>query len=76
MQTKTITFYQCDICHKDYDTAAEATACEASHGTLAIERARYGALQTAENFPIEVVITDGTRNALYTFLKIYRTENS
>ena len=71
---KTITFYECDICKKDYDTQAEATACEASHGTIAISRCEYG-LGTANAgvFPEALIITNGTKQAQYVFFKEIRT---
>lgn len=69
---KSITFYQCDICGKDYDTSAEATACENSHGTLAIYRAQYDDGFTKEitkEFPASLVITNGSAKAQYKFFK-------
>lgn len=72
---KTITFYQCDICKKDYDTQAEATACEASHGTITIDRLQYGvAKMIAGTFPEAIVISDGTKKAQYQFFKEIRSD--
>ena len=72
---KTVTFYLCNVCKKDYDTSDEATACEASHGTLAIHSAQYNptALNVSGTFPETVILTDGTNKAQYTFFKKVKT---
>ena len=72
---KTITFYQCNICKRDYDTSAEATACENSHGTLAIERASYNddSVITKE-FPESIIISNGNgASAKYCFARRFDT---
>lgn len=66
---KSITFYQCDVCGKDYDTSAEATACENSHGTLAIYRAQYSGNEITKEFPSSLIITNGSAKAQYQFFK-------
>lgn len=71
---KTITFYECDICKKDYDTQAEATACEASHGTVSISRCEYGSGDMISGtLPEAIIVTNGTRQAQYVFFKEIRT---
>lgn len=72
---KTITYYQCDICNKEYDTQSEALACEASHGNLAIHSAQYNptTANISGTFPEVVILTDGTNKAQYTFFKKVKT---
>ena len=73
---KTVTFYQCNICGKDYDTSTEASECEASHGTLSIYRAQYAASESkiSGTFPESIIISDGTNKAQYTFFKRLKDE--
>lgn len=72
---KTITFYQCDICKKEYDTQAEAVACEASHGTISIDRLQYGASsKITGTFPEALVLTDSVKKAKYVFLRELKSD--
>lgn len=71
---KTITFYQCDICKKGFDTEAEAVACQASHGTISIDRLQYGTSKITGTFPEALVLTDGVKKAKYVFLRELKSD--
>lgn len=73
MTTKTI--YTCDICGKSYDTSAEATTCESSHGTPTLFRCQYGTTTISGIFPESVIISAGGKKAQYTYFRTLKDES-